>query len=160
MVWWFLTRSGEMRAGLGRALATLTALVAPATWAAAQAPSPPPAPGPTLALELNKLETYDKGCRAYMVINNTGDSAYQAVKLELVMFQPDGVIAKRIAIDLAPVKASKKIVKLFDIEGLACDKVANVLLNDVMECKADTGIVPDCLARVTLSSVAGAGFTK
>lgn len=113
-----------------------------------------------LGVELNKLETYDKGCRAYVVINNTGDTAYQTVKLDLVLFQPDGVIARRFAVDLAPLKAVKKSVKLFDIDGLACDKISSVLVNDVLDCKADQGPVADCLAKMTLTSVAGAPLTK
>ena len=113
-----------------------------------------------LGVELNKLETYDKGCRAYVVINNTGDTAYQSVKLDLVLFQPDGVIARRFAVDLAPLKATKKSVKLFDIDGLACDKISSVLVNDVLDCKAEQGPVADCLAKMTLTSVAGAPLTK
>ena len=117
-------------------------------------------PSSNLAVELNKLETYDKGCRAYVVINNTSDVAFQSVKLDLVLFQPDGVIARRFAVDLAPLKSAKKTVKLFDIEGLACDKIASVLVNDVMECKTDTGAVNDCLTKMSLSSVAGAPLNK
>lgn len=113
-----------------------------------------------LTVELNKLEPYDKGCRAYVVINNTSDSGYQSVKLDLVLFQPDGVIARRFAVDLAPLKAAKKSVKLFDIENLACDKISSVLVNDVMECKSEQGPVADCLAKMTLSSVSGAPLTK
>ena len=113
-----------------------------------------------LSVELNKLEAYDKGCRAYVVINNSSETAYQSVKLDLVLFQPDGVIARRFAVDLAPLKASKKSVKLFDIENLTCDRISSVLVNDVMECKSDTGVVTDCLAKMSLSSVSGAPLTK
>lgn len=113
-----------------------------------------------LSVELNKLEPYDKGCRAYVVINNNTDSVYQSVKLDLVLFQPDGVIARRFAVDLAPLKSAKKSVKLFDIENLTCDKISSVLVNDVMECKSDQGPVADCLAKMTLSSVSGAPLTK
>jgi len=113
-----------------------------------------------LGVELNKLEAYEKGCRAYVVINNTSDIGYQSVKLDLVLFQPDGVIARRFAVDLAPLKASKKSVKLFDIENLTCDKISSVLVNDVMECKSDTGPVTDCLAKMSLTSVSGAPLTK
>ncbi len=116
--------------------------------------------GTGLGVELNKLEPYDKGCRAYVVINNTSDSGYQSVKLDLVLFQPDGVIARRFAVDLAPLKAAKKSVKLFDIENLPCDKISSVLVNDVMECKSDQGPVADCLAKMTLTSVSGAPLTK
>ena len=115
---------------------------------------------PALAVELNKLETFDKGCRAYVVVNNTSETAFQSVKLDLVLFQPDGVIARRFAVDLAPLKATKKTVKLFDIEGLACDKISSVLVNDVMECKTESGVQSDCLSKLGLSSVAGAPLTK
>jgi hypothetical protein len=113
-----------------------------------------------LGVELNKLEIYDKGCRAYVVITNAGETAYQSVKLDLVLFQPDGVIARRFAVDLAPLKAVKKTVKLFDIEGLSCDRIASVLVNDVIECKAEAGPVADCLSKMSLSSVASAPLTK
>ena len=118
------------------------------------------ADAPALSVELNKLETYDKGCRAYVVINTAGESAFQSVKLDLVLFQPDGIIARRFAVDLAPLKGNKKTVKLFDMEGIACDKIASVLVNDVMDCKIDSGPVADCLTKMTLSSVAGAPLNK
>jgi len=114
---------------------------------------------PRLAIELNKLETYDKGCRAYVVINNPSAVAYQSVKLDLVLFQPDGVIGKRIAVDLAPLKPSKKTVKLFDLEGMTCDRVASVLVNDVIDCKADSGPITDCVSTMAFTSVAPAPLT-
>ena len=141
-------------------LRTWSVLVTAAVVAAGSALPAIAADANNLGVELNKLETYDKGCRAYVVINNAGDTVYQAVKLDLVLFQPDGVIARRFAVDLAPLKAAKKSVKLFDIEGLACDKISSVLVNDVMECKAEAGPVTDCLAKMTLTSVAGAPLTK
>ena len=118
------------------------------------------ADAPVLNVELNKLEAYDRGCRAYVVINNVSDHSYQSVKLDLVLFQPDGIIARRFAVDLAPLKNNKKTVKLFDMEGLACEKIASVLVNDVMDCKIETGAVADCLGKMTLSSVAAAPLTK
>ena len=51
---------------------------------------------PAVALELNKLEPTDKGCRAYMVVNNPTDTVYQTYKLDLVLFQADGVIGRRV----------------------------------------------------------------
>jgi hypothetical protein len=149
-----MTRTDPKSATLCRALATCLA-VAPSVVA----PSAYAAEIPTLAIELNKLESFDKGCRAYVVVNNTGE-AYQAVKLDLVLFQPDGVIARRFAVDLAPLKASKKTVKLFEIEGIACEKIASVLVNEVMECRADAGPVTDCFSRMSFSSVAGPGLNK
>ena len=149
---WFSTAAARRLTAL--ALVPLATLCAGLTARAA------PVQGQGLGVELNKLETYDKGCRAYVVINNAGDTGFQSIKLDLVLFQPDGVIARRFAVDLAPLKAAKKTVKLFDIEGLACDKIASVLVNDVLDCKADSGPMTDCLSKMTLTSVAPAALNK
>src|SRR3546814_153356 len=43
-------------------------------------------------IELNKLENTDSGaCRAYLLFENKTESAFAALKLDLVMFGPDGV---------------------------------------------------------------------
>jgi hypothetical protein len=65
-----------------------------------------------LTIELNKLEPQKESCRAYVVVTNNGSTVYQALKLDLVLFQPDGVIGRRFALDLGPLKAQKRSVKL------------------------------------------------
>jgi hypothetical protein len=105
-----------------------------------------------IAIELNKLEAHDNDCRAYFVIDNKNDTNYDALKLDLVLFRPDGVIGQRFAVELAPLKAKKRTVKLFDVSGTACDEVGSFLINDVMECKAGTGDVADCLQEISVSS--------
>lgn len=114
----------------------------------------------SVAIELNKLEPQGKQCRAYIVIENKTQTNYQELKLDIVLFRPDGVIAKRFAVDLAPLKADKRSVKLFDIEGTACDQVGSFLINDVMECKADSGPLTDCLKNITVSSRSDVQLTK
>ncbi len=158
-----LTRVCNSRPGYGAANAAVVVMTACAlVYPAEAAPATPASPtdGPALGVELNKLEPYDRGCRAYVVINNVSDHSYQSIKLDLVLFQPDGVIARRFAVDLAPLKSTKKTVKLFDMDGLACEKIASILVNDVMDCKVDTGPVVDCLSKMNLSSVAAAPLTK
>ena len=121
----------------------------------------PVAADPTkIAIELNKLETQDKGCRAYMVVDNQSTAAYQALKLDLVLFQPDGVIGRRVAIDLAPLKAQKKTVKLFDLDGTACDKIGSFLINDIVECKSDAGAVENCLSGIAVKSLTTVQLSK
>lgn len=123
--------------------------------AAAEEPSPPkssPPQSPDLSVELNKLETLEKGCRAYVVVVNKGDTAYRTYKLDLVLFQTDGIIGRRFALDLAPLKPNKRVVKLFDLDGIACDRIGSLLINDVLECKSDSGSADDCLARMSVSS--------
>ncbi len=126
--------------------------------AAADAPQTPASSG--IHIELNKLEASDKGCRSYVVIDNGGETAYQSYKIDLVLFQTDGVIGKRFSIDLAPLKAKKKSVKLFEIDGIQCDKIGSFLINDVMECKADSGPVSGCLEGLKTSTLTNVQLSK
>lgn len=112
-----------------------------------------------ISIELNKLDSTDKGCRAVLVINNPTDETYSALKLDLVMFE-GGVFTRRVALDLAPVKAQKRSVKLFDLEGLSCDKISEFLINDVMECKTGAGAEDSCLKRLSVSSLTKAKLSK
>jgi hypothetical protein len=113
-----------------------------------------------ISLELNKLETSDKGCRAYVVVTNPSDTTYDAYKLDLVMFQPDGIIGRRFAVDLAPLRASKRTVKLFELDGTQCDGIGSFLINDVMECRASSGPVGDCLAHMKVKSLTKVEISK
>jgi hypothetical protein len=143
------------------------ALVLPAgLWASfANAADPAPADpaqasAPGIHIELNKLEPSEKGCRAYMVINNPAETIYQSYKIDLVLFQTDGVIGKRFSIDLAPLKAKKKSVKLFEIDGIQCDKIGSFLVNDVMECKTESGPAGHCLEDLKTSTLTNVQLSK
>ncbi len=112
-----------------------------------------------LALELNKLEPQKDSCRAYLVVTNSSATAYQVLKLDLVLFQPDGVIGRRFALDLGPLKSQKRSVKLFDID-MPCDQVGSLLINDVLECSGEAGTLPSCLADITTSSLTKTQLSK
>ncbi|HEY7670233.1 MAG TPA: hypothetical protein VH852_06310 [Hyphomicrobium sp.] len=113
-----------------------------------------------ISLELNKLEASDKGCRAYVVVSNPTDTTYDAYKLDLVMFQPDGIIGRRFAVDLAPLRPSKRTVKLFELDGTQCDGIGSFLVNDVMECRSQAGPVSDCLASMKVNSLTKVQISK
>ncbi len=115
---------------------------------------------PAVSIELNKLETQGSGCRAYMVVQNDEATNYQTFKLDLVLFQQDGVIGRRFAMDLAPLKPQKRTVKLFDLDNMACDKIGSFLINDIVECKTDAGPVENCLAGVTVKSLTNVQLSK
>ena len=111
-------------------------------------------------IELNKLEPNGPACRAYLVVENTTQSAFETLKLDLVMFDPEGIVARRFAVETAPLPASKTSLKAFDIDGLPCEQVARVLLNDVMECADGSGVRADCLALIETSARGALKFMK
>lgn len=115
---------------------------------------------PSIAVELNKLEPSGGNCRAYLVVNNESQTAFKAFKLDLVLFQTDGVIGRRFAVDLAPLRPIKRSVKLFEIDGTSCDGIGSFLINDVLECEAESGAIDDCLAAINPSSLSQVKLTK
>ncbi len=135
-----------------RAAAALALLLQAGAAAAAE--------GPAVRIELNRLEALDKACRVYLVLANAGTDSFDSFKLDLVLFDTDGVIARRLAVEAAPLRAEKTSVKLFDLDGLACDRVGTVLVNDVLACSTAKGPVEDCVARIETASRASAKLAK
>jgi hypothetical protein len=113
-----------------------------------------------ITIELNKLEPTENGCRAYLLVTNASEIAYPSFKIDLVIFQPDGIIGKRVALDLAPIKPSKRSVKLFDFDRIPCERIGSILVNDVLECRTNDGPVTDCIAGITLVSLTSANLIK
>jgi len=113
-----------------------------------------------VSLDLNRLETQGGACRVTLVVVN-GPAAAEELKTDLVMFGPDGVVAKRLAVDLAPLAAGKTIVKMFDIPGTPCAGVGSILLNDAPACRFAGGRSgAACLEGIAVSSHAPTRFFK
>ena len=77
-----------------------------------------------------------------------------------VLFRPDGVIGKRLLLDLAPLKAHKRMVKIFTIDDTPCDSFSSILINDVTDCRTETDPVENCLDHLTLKSLSPVQLTK
>ncbi|MEM9011162.1 MAG: hypothetical protein AAGE18_08050 [Pseudomonadota bacterium] len=111
-----------------------------------------------LTVELNKLEPQGTACQAYIVLQNGTEAAYDELALDLVMFDTDGVIARRLAVDMAPLRAGRTSVKVFAVDGLACDGISRILINDVLSC-VPTGEAEgqaDCVGLIETTSRASA----
>jgi hypothetical protein len=117
------------------AIVVMAVALAVAEPAAAQETAGTPEAGKVM-LELNKTEDQANGCRIYFVLDNTTTESFEAFKLDLVVFAPDGVILRNLATEMAPLRAAKRVVKMFDLADLACDRVGSLLVNDVLECRA------------------------
>jgi hypothetical protein len=147
------------------ALLLASALPGPAT---AQTPSAEPepearaeaAPAGELLVELNKLEPVEGACRIYLLLRNTTGRSFEGLQLELVSFDGDGIISQRVAVDLAPLPAEKTLVKLFDVPETPCDSVSRLLLNEVLDCRAEGTPIEGCLGLLEPTSRAEVEFWK
>ena len=113
-----------------------------------------------LHIELNRLEEHGDGCRVHLVLENTSPRAYTSYRLDLVIFAADGVIARRLALETAPLRANKTMVKEFELTDLTCQGVGRVLLNDVTSCSSDAGNRDDCVSTTRVSSRASVSLVK
>lgn len=119
-----------------------------------------PAQVPGLLLELNKLESQPNACRTYLVAQNATNGTFSSLSVDLVLFDTEGVILTRLAVETGPMPAQKTSVLAFGIEGLSCDRVGRVLLNSVLRCEVDGAARDDCLSLIATNSRADVEFFK
>ncbi|KAB0677217.1 hypothetical protein [Aureimonas leprariae] len=139
------------------AVAAALALLAAAVSGADAQEAPKPAD--PISIELNKLEAAGEDCQATVVATN-GAARLDSLKLDLVVFDGEGVVAKRLAAELGPLAAKKTVVKTFPVKGLACSSMSRVVLNDVISCAGPSGPVTDCIDRLELKARAKVEFAK
>lgn len=113
-----------------------------------------PQPPPSLRIELNRLEPREGGnCRVWFVLSNRDAEPLDPLRLDLVLFARDGVVARRVAVDVGPLPAGRTQARIFDLAGLACGGIGQVLLNDVLACGgAEPAQRNACLDRMSLAS--------
>ena len=111
-------------------------------------------------MELNKLESSADACRPYLVFANQTDGRIESLGLELVLFDREGFILKRLSVDAGPLAARKTSVKLFEIASVPCEALGRILLNAVTACADGSGPRDDCLERINPSSRLPVDFFK
>jgi len=105
---------------------------------------------PSIHVELNAAESVPQNhCRLTFVIENSAPSAIDTLKLDLAVFDREGTIQRRMVVEMGPVRATKTIVRTFNVET-DCGQIGSILLNDVTTC--GPGEPAACLDRLTLSS--------
>jgi len=131
-----------MRHRLGAAIAALLLAILP--FAPARG-----AQDDSINVELNSVESAQNRCRLAFVIDNKDELPLQTLKLDLAVFNRDGVVQRRLVIEMGPVRRAKTMVRTFEIDG-ECLQIGSILVNDVTACApGDPGA---CLDRLTLSS--------
>jgi len=113
-----------------------------------------------IAVELNKLDAADVDCRATMLVTNGTDLRLDSLKLELVVFDANGVAGRRLAAEFGPLSKGKTVVKAFPVAGIGCAAISRVLLNGVLACGGAAQTVDGCVDLVAVASRASAPLVK
>lgn len=113
-----------------------------------------------LAVELNKLEDVEAGCRSFFLFRNRTDMALEAFEMSLAILTPDGVIDRLLTIDAAPLPAGRTTLKLFEIPETSCDGIGEVLLHDIAACRPQNAEEIDCFGFLDLASRTSSPLVK
>ena len=117
-------------------------------------------PNGMIHLQLNKLEPGRDGCQTHVVLHNDRARDLQSIKLELVVFDADGVVNRNLVLPFSSLPPDKTKHQAFVLDGLSCDRIGRILVNDVRECTDQEGPVDGCLGLLALTSLAEAPFIK
>ncbi len=111
--------------------------------------------GDRLGIELNKLEPQDTACRTYFVLQNGTEIGFTELVLDIYIFNRDGIIERRLAMDTRAVMPGKTQVRLFDVRELGCDAIGRFLINGVLSCSDTEGERNDCAGLLSFSTRTG-----
>jgi len=99
-------------------------------------------------VELNTFESAETQCRLTFVIENKG-AAFDSLRLDLVVFNTESVVYRRMITEMGPVRAGRTMVRTFAIET-KCAQIGGILVNDVAACVP--GEPNACLDGLNLTS--------
>jgi hypothetical protein len=89
-----------------------------------------------IALDLNRLDQVDTACRLTFVADNAL-APLAALALETVLFDQAGRVAALTLFDFGDLPQGSRRVRQFDVAGLDCADVGQVLVNGVASCTGD-----------------------
>ncbi|MGS4944116.1 hypothetical protein ACVDG3_01440 [Meridianimarinicoccus sp. RP-17] len=107
------------------------------------------AAAPTLTLDLNRVDPVDGACRLTFMATNATGADIDALTLEIVMIRTDGQVDRLTLFEFQNLPAGVPRVRQFDLGGLACGDLGDVLVNGVAACSGRDGA---CGAPLSLTS--------
>jgi len=114
-----------------------------------------------LGVELNKMEEAEGGgCRVFFLFRNGTGEVFERFEMSLAVFDGRGVIDRLLTIDASPLPPARTTLKLFEVPGLACTSVSEVLLHEIPACTVANRPDADCFALIDLGSKAPAALVQ
>lgn len=111
-----------------------------------------------LDVELNALASSQKGCLFTFVAQNGFDRNVAKVSLEFVIFNDKGTVERLALLDFRDLPAGKSKVRQFDVPGIKCEGVKNLLINDAPVCEGEGLEKGRCMDGIVTRSKAAAGL--
>ncbi|MBE7183960.1 MAG: hypothetical protein INR68_06100 [Methylobacterium mesophilicum] len=100
------------------------------------------ASGGQLLLELNALQTSDKGgCRLTFLVKNELNAALDKAGFEMALFDENGSVNRLAVLEFNDLPVNKTKISRFDLAGADCAKISRVLINNSSSC-AGQGVDP------------------
>lgn len=111
-----------------------------------------------LDVELNALATSQKGCLFTFVALNGFQQNISKVSFEFVIFNDKGTVERLALLDFRDLPAGKSKVRQFDVPGIKCEAVKNLLINDAPVCDGEGLEKGRCMDGIVTRSKASAGL--
>ena len=105
-----------------------------------------------LLIELNKLEDTEQGCRSLFLFDNATGHELNRFRVDLILFDQEGVYAKQLLLDMAPLHEDKKVMASFLLAEQSCDSIGSILVNDLPWCENGSGAELDCVPLLKVES--------
>ncbi|MFT4159712.1 hypothetical protein [Shinella sp.] len=111
-----------------------------------------------LDVELNALAASQKGCLFTFVAANGFQQNVSKVSFEFVIFNDKGTVERLALLDFRDLPAGKSKVRQFDVPGIKCEAVKNLLINDAPVCEGEGLDKARCMDGIVTRSKASAGL--
>jgi len=106
----------------------------------------------SLDIELNKAVDSGGGCLASFVVQNKLEQTLDRFSLDLFIFDKEGIIARQVLLDMAPLRKAKTTVANFSLIQVPCENIGKILVNNIPSCRSEDGNLLDCLTDLKVSS--------
>ncbi|WP_119256875.1 hypothetical protein [Shinella zoogloeoides] len=111
-----------------------------------------------LDVELNALAASQKGCLFTFVAANGFQQNVSKVSFEFVIFNDKGTVERLALLDFRDLPAGKSKVRQFDVPGIKCEGVKNLLINDAPVCEGEGLDKARCMDGIVTRSKVSAGL--
>jgi hypothetical protein len=111
-----------------------------------------------LEVELNALAGSQKGCLFTLLAVNGFAQDISKVSFEFVIFNDKGTVERLALLDFRELPAGKSKVRQFDVPGVKCETVKNLLINDAPVCDGEGLEKGRCMDGIVTRTKASAGL--